>query len=85
MIILLIVGLIRKAIYKISQYFPKPYRCFEGNPKVELDLFSYETIAKLKNATGADTFKLAAKSDLASLKPEVGEIDVDKLKLFLMI
>ena len=85
MIILLIVGLIRKTIYKISQYFPKPYRCFEGNPKVELDLFSYEAIAKLKNATGADTFKLAAKSDLASLKPEVGEIDVDKLKLFLMI
>ena len=85
MIILLIVGLIRKTIYKISQYFPKPYRCFEGNPKVKLDLFSYEAIAKLKNATGADTFKLAAKSDLASLKPEVGEIDVDKLKLFLMI
>ena len=85
MIILLIVGLIRKKIYKISQYFPKPYRCFEGNPKVELDLFSYETIAKLKNTTGADTFKLAAKSDLASLKPEVGEIDVDKLKLFVMI
>ena len=85
MIILLIVGLIRKTIYKISQYFPKPHRCFEGNPKVELDLFSYEAIAKLKNATGADTFKLAAKSDLASLKPEVGEIDVDKLKLFLMI
>ena len=85
MIILLIVGLIRKTIYKISQYFPKPYRCFEGNPKVELDLFSYETIAKLKNTTGADTFKLAAKSDLASLKPEVGEIDVDKLKLFVMI
>ena len=85
MTILLIVGLIRKTIYKISQYFPKPYRCFEGNPKVELDLFSYEAIAKLKNATGADTFKLAAKSDLASLKPEVGEIDVDKLKLFLMI
>ena len=85
MIILLIFGLIRKTIYKISQYFPKPYRCFEGNPKVELDLFSYETIAKLKNTTGADTFKLAAKSDLASLKPEVGEIDVDKLKLFVMI
>ena len=85
MIILLIVGLIRKTIYKISQYFPKPYRCFEVNPKVELDLFSYEAIAKLKNATGADTFKLAAKSDLASLKPEVGKIDVDKLKLFLMI
>ena len=80
MIILLIVGLIRKTMYKISQYFPKPYSCFEGNPKVELDLSSYETTAKLKNATGADTFKLGAKSDLASLKPEVDKIDVDKLK-----
>ena len=64
-------------MHKISQYFPKPYSCFEGNPKVELDLFSYETI---KNATGADTFKLGAKSDLPSLKPEVDKIDVDKLK-----
>ena len=36
--------------------------------------------AELKNATGVDTFKLAATSDLASLKAEVDEIDVDKLK-----
>ena len=32
----------------------------------------------LKNATGVDTSKLAAKSDLASLKDD--KIDVDKLK-----
>ena len=34
----------------------------------------------LKNVTGIDTSKLAAKSDLASLKTEVDKIDVDKLK-----
>ena len=37
MIIHLIVGLIKKALYKMSQYFPKPYKSFEGNVKFELD------------------------------------------------
>ena len=41
---------------------------------------NYATKLDLKNATGVDTSKLAAKSDLASLKTEVGKIDVDKLK-----
>ena len=80
MIIHLIVGLIKKILYKIGQYFPKPYRAFIGNVKAELDLSSYATKADLKNATGVDTSKLAAKSDLASLKSEVDKIDVDKLK-----
>ena len=64
----------------MSQYFPKPYRSFEGNVKVELDLSSYATKAELKKATGVDTSKLAAKFDLVSLKAEVDKIDVDKLK-----
>ena len=64
----------------MSHYFPKPYRAFEGNVKVELDLSSYTTKSDLKNATGIDTSKLAAKSDLVSLKAEVDKIDVDKLK-----
>ena len=34
----------------------------------------------MKNATGIDTSKLAAKSDLASLKAESDKLDVDKLK-----
>ena len=38
MIILLIVALITKRLYKMNQYFPKPYDCFSGNVKVELDL-----------------------------------------------
>ena len=64
----------------MSHYFPKPHRAFEGNVKVELDLSSYTTESDFKNATGIDISKLAAKSDLVSLKAEVDKIDVDKLK-----
>ena len=65
----LIVGLIKKTLYKMSLYFPKPYK----------SLSSYPTKAKLKSATGVDTSKLAAKADLASLKAEVDKIDANKL------
>ena len=41
---------------------------------------NYATKTDLKNATGVDTYQLASKSDLASLKAEVDKIDVDKLK-----
>ena len=34
MIILLIAGLIKNTLYKMTQYFPKPYRTFEGNVKL---------------------------------------------------
>ena len=80
MIIFLIVGSIKKTLYKMSQYFPKTYRSFGGNVKVELDLSSYAAKTDLKNATGADASKLAAKSDLASLKAEIEKKDVDKSK-----
>ena len=80
MITHLIVGLIKKILYKMSQYFPKPYEPFGGDINVKVDLSNYATKADLKNATGIDTSKLAAKSDLASLKAEVDKIDVDKLK-----
>ena len=65
----------------MSQCFPKPYRAFEGNVKVELDLSSYATKTDLTKATGIDTSKLAAKSDFASLKAEVDKIDLDLSKL----
>ena len=55
----------------MSQYSPEPYAPFGGNVKVALDLSIYATKAELKNATGVDTSKLAAKSDLASLKVEL--------------
>ena len=80
MIIRLIVGLIKKILYKISQYFPKPYEPFGGDINVKVDLSNYATKDDLKNATGIDKSNLAAKSDLASLKAEADKIGVDKLK-----
>ena len=48
----------------MSQYFPKLYKRFGENVKVELDLFYYVTKADLKGETGFDTSKLAPKSHL---------------------
>ena len=41
---------------------------------------NYVTKTYLKNVTGIDTSKLAAKSDWVSLKAEVDKIDMNKLK-----
>ena len=54
----LMVGLIKKTLYKMSQCFP-PYRSFKERVKVELDLSSY-----------VDVSSFALKSDLASLKTD---------------
>ena len=81
MIINLIAGLIKNTSYKNGQYFPKPYRSFKGNVKVELDLPSYAAKAELKNATGVHASELAAKSGLASSKiDKIDKIDIDWLK-----
>ena len=64
---------------KMSQYFPKLYEPSGGDISFKVDWFKYATKAGLKKATGIDTSKLAAKSDLASLKAEVDELDIDKL------
>ena len=71
-------------IQKTSQYFPKPYEPFEGDINVKVDLPNHATKADLKNTTGIDTSKLAAKSDLASLKAKMDKIDVQKLKTVLI-
>ena len=63
----------------MSEYFRKP-KSFGRKVEVELDLSNYETKADLKNATGAVTSKFAKKVDLASLKPDVDKLDIDKLK-----
>ena len=68
-------------MYKVSQYFPKPYDRFGGNIKVELDLSNSVTKADLKVTTWVDTSNLRAKSDLSSLKSEIDKKDVDKLKI----
>ena len=50
----------------MSQYFSQPHEPFGGDINFKVDLSNYATKADLKNATGIDTFKLAAKSDLTS-------------------
>ena len=55
----------------MSQYFPKPYEPFGGDINVKVDLSNYATKADFKSAAGTDTSRLAAKSDLVSLKAEV--------------
>ena len=67
-------------LYKISQYFLKPYERFGKNIKVDLDLSNYTRKPDLKGATGVDTSNLAAKSDLASLQAEVDKINIEKIK-----
>ena len=41
MIIPLIVGLVKKALYRISQYFPRPCEPFGGDINVKVDSSSY--------------------------------------------
>ena len=79
MIILLIVGLIKKTLYKMSQYFPKPYEPFGGDINVAVDLSNYATKDDIKNITHVDTSNFALKTNLANLKTEVDKLDVDKL------
>ena len=81
MIILLIVGLIKKILYKMGQYFPKLYEAFDGDINVAVDLSNYATKDDIKNITHVDTSSVALKTNLANLKSEVDELDVHKLKL----
>ena len=79
MIVLLIVGLIKKTLYKISQYFPKLYEPFSGNINVKVDLSNYGTKDDIKNITHVDTSSFALKANLANLKTEVDKLDINKL------
>ena len=63
----------------MSECFPEP-KSSGGRVIVELDLSNYATKTELKNATGADTSSFAKKTDLANLKSNVDELDIDKLK-----
>ena len=63
----------------MSQYFSKPLRSFGENISVKVDISNYETKTDLKNLTHVDTSNFALKTNLASLKTEVDNLDVDKL------
>ena len=80
MTILLIVGLIKKTLYKMSQYFPKSYESFGRDINVKIDLSNYATITDIKNVSHVDTSSFALKTNLANLKSEVDKLDIDKLK-----
>ena len=79
MIILLIVGSIKKTLYKMSQYFPKPYEAFGGDINVKVDLSNYATKADIKNIIHLDNSNFALKTNVANLKTEANKLDVDKL------
>ena len=68
----------------MSEYFPEP-KSLGGRVKVEWDLSNYATKTNLRNATGADTSKFAKKVNLASLKSNVDNLDIGKLKLYQLI
>ena len=61
-IIHLIVGLIKKTLYKKSQYF-SPYRCSRGSVKVELDLYSYAIKTDIKNVTDVNVSNFTLKQN----------------------
>ena len=65
----------------MSQYFPKPYKIFEGNITVKVDLSNYTTKTDLKNVTIVDTSSFKLKTNLASLKTEMNRLFSDKLVL----
>ena len=64
---------------KISQYFPKPYKSFEGNINVIFDFSNYETKTDTKNISYIDTSSFALKPNSASIKTELYKLDIDKL------
>ena len=64
----------------MSQYFPKTYEPFGRDINVKVDLSSYATKTDMKNILHIDTLSFALKSNLAILKTEVDELDINKLK-----
>ena len=64
----------------MSQYFPKPFEPFGGDINVKVEFSNYATKTDLKNISHIDVSTYALKSNLASLKIEVDELDIDRLK-----
>ena len=79
-IIDLIVGLIKKTLLYKMGYSPASYTHIKNKIKVEVDLSNHATKYNLKNATGVDTSKFAENIDLASLKWNTDELDINELE-----
>ena len=72
MIIHLITGLIKRVsvillneipLYKMSQYFPKPYEPFVGDMDVKVDLSNYATKPDIENISHVDSSSFALKTN----------------------
>ena len=63
---------------KMNQYSPKPYEPFSEDINVKVDLPNYATETDIKNIWHIDTSSFAWRSNLASLKTEVGKWDIIK-------
>ena len=73
MAIHLIVGLIKKRLYKNEPILSETVRSFGRNINVKIDLSNYATL------THVDTSIFALKTNLVSLKSEADKLDIDKL------
>ena len=64
----------------MSKNFPKPFEQFGGYINVKVYLSNYATKTDIKNISHAGTSSFALKSNLASLKTEADNLDIDKFK-----
>ena len=65
---------------KNESIFSKPYEPIGRDINVKVDLSNYATKTDIKNISHVDTSRFELKSNLASLKPGVDKLDIDKLK-----
>ena len=63
----------------MSQYFPKPCEPFGVDINVKVDFSNYATKGDIKNISDADTSSFALKTNLANLKTDFYQLDVNKL------
>ena len=63
----------------MNKCFPKPFRSFGKNIKVKVDLSNYATKADIQNISHVNTSSFALKTNLANLKTEVDNLDINKL------
>ena len=64
----------------MSQYFPEPFNShFVDSIKVKIDLSNYATKTEIKIISHVDTSSFALRTNLANLKIEVDNLDIDKL------
>ena len=66
-------------LYRMGQYFPKPYETFVGGINVKVVLSNYGTKTDIKNISHVDTSSFALKTNFESLKTKVDKLDIDKL------